>query len=249
MALMKYAVIALLLLSQDEQEIAYRYKPGEKYIAEVTATTVGDAAQRMQMGEGTFSCELESKVVEFDKDKLVCRCRLTRYSSKGVVKSKEADFEYDVAFDGTKVEAKLTLTRGEDPQKKLESTAASLKETLPKTWEVRQGPLEAKCSEGRRGFGVFRMQFEALYCWPGMFPFSPRKVKPGDAFEERGFKFTVKEVSADGAVIEGVTEQGDRGTMTLTMHQSAQGHPAKMKMVLVHQGATVVTYEAEIKKP
>jgi hypothetical protein len=245
---MKYVMIGLLLAIQDEAELTYKHEAGEKYTAKVSVTTTGETAQEMKLGEGTFSCELESEVVSFDQDKLVCKCRLTRYSCKGTSKSKEADFDYQVDFDGTRVDSKLTLTRGEDLQKELDATSASLKETFPKTWEVKQGPLEAKCSEARKGFGVFNKQFEALYCWPGMFPFAPRKIKKGDAFEDRGFKFTVKDIAAGEAIVEGVMDRGNKGTMTLTMHHSLQGHPLKMKMVLVNQGATIITYEAEIKK-
>jgi hypothetical protein len=165
------------------------------------------------------------------------------FEAKGCLKHGDKTAEWDIKYDGKTAEPfKIDGVEA--------GHAAMIKEALAKTWELTQNKLDAKNPEARKSFGIFGKHYEAFFCWPGTLPFTPRKVKKGDQFEDRSMKFIVTEVRAEEAALEGSLKRGEDGEMKMSMQYSTAGHPAHLSMTLTQTGQEkpVVRYEAAITK-
>jgi len=170
------------------------YAKGQKFAVTSEIEFVGDALGAQFFGNSRLKASFDCIIDEAEGGKLACSSSFRVLSGKGNVKVDGKRWNYDLLWK-TGSDFRKTVI-GHLPLDETEKAAADLGEAFNRKWTIRQKPFEASLEGKTESLSFLQAWIPDLFILPGPLPFSERKVRKGDRFEEAGWAWTAEEIQS-----------------------------------------------------
>jgi hypothetical protein len=208
------------------------YAKGQKFTVTSEIEFVGDADAVQLLGTSKLKASLSCVVDGVESRTLTWTSSFRGLSGKGTVKVDGKRWRYDLLWK-TGSDFRKTLI-SHLPVDEAEKAAGDLGDAFNATWTVKQKFFEAALEGKTEGLGFLKAWMPDLFVLPGTLPFSERKARKGDRFEEGGFEWTVEEIqsSKNGsmiALLAGKTKDEAAPRKSLRLGVDSRGFVASLK--------------------
>jgi hypothetical protein len=180
--------------AQDESDsliLRGSYAKGQKFAVTSEIEFVGDPLASGFFGNPKLKASFDCVVEGAESGKLTCTSSFRALSGKGNVKVDGKRWSYDLLWKTGSDFRKTVISHL--PIEEAEKAAGDLGDAFKGGWTARQKPFEASLEGKTESLSFLQAWMPSLFILPGPLPFSERKVRKGDRFEEGGWTWGVEE--------------------------------------------------------